>query len=100
MVMFHKIEIDLGRIKVGSENKFEFPYKDLDYISRITSPCVCTNITNYVKEKVIKGEYKPNSIPIHLNVTELPVSYTIAVEYMKDEIQYNQNLVFKAIIIE
>ena len=98
--MFAITEINLGRIKVGSINTLNFPYDDLDYISRITTPCTCTGVTNYTREKVIRGEYRPNAIPVHLNVSEFPVSYTIAVEYMKDGHQFNQNLVFKAIIIE
>lgn len=100
MVMFHKTEIDLGKIKVGSQNIFEFPYENVDYISRVVSPCVCTDVTNYVKEKIIRSKYIPKPIPIHLNVIEFPVEYTIKIEYMKNNVQYNVNLVFKAIITE
>lgn len=101
--MFLTDKINLGEVKVGSKNSLEFPYSDIDYISRVTSPCVCTNVSNHVKDKMIKGSYVPAPIPIHLKVegmTKHPRDYTITVEYVKDGHTITQQLKFTAIIIE
>lgn len=101
--MFVNTIINLGKIKVGSKNVFQFPYSDVDYISRVTSPCVCTDVSNHVREKVIRGSYTPKPIPDHLKlegVTEQPIKYTITVKYVKDGHEITQELTFTATIIE
>lgn len=103
--MFQLTKIDLGEIKVGSEHKLEFPYNgDINYIKRVTSPCECTAVKNYAKDKKIVAEYKAKEIPIHLKgegITQVDKSLTIEVEYVNtDGTEGKQNLVFTAIVKE
>lgn len=95
--MFQLTTIDLGEIKVGVEKTIEFFYgQDISYIKKITSPCVCTGVSNDSVNRKIIAKYIP-SLPTHLGVQEIDKQFNIEVEYVStDGTDGHQTLTFKA----
>lgn len=96
------IEID-G--KVGKEQTLSFYYDDkISLITRLETPCTCSDPRNIPNERKIEVKYKPVDVPIHLK-QEGKTGYTstkiIKVEYDNiDGTKGNQDLIFMAHITE
>lgn len=103
--MFNPTEIELGTLKIGKEEEFHFKYdNEVILVTRITSPCGCTRVTNDIPNKEIVVNYKPKDIPIHLKQIGqywYNSMYIIKVNYINTSgANLIQNLIFTAKIIK
>lgn len=90
--------------KVGEEQILSFPYENIELITRIESPCSCSEPRNLADKSKIVVKYKPVDIPKHLE-QEGKMNYTttkiIKVEYNStDGTPMKEELIFTAHITE
>lgn len=100
--MFKNTEIDAGHLKVGREVTLEYPYEDIRLVTRITSPCDCTDVKNDWKNNKVVVKYKPKDVPEHLKAIgkySYSVNKVIEVAYTNTSGQdCTQKLILKATI--
>lgn len=90
--------------KVGVTQILTFFYKDNVKVTKIVSPCACSEPKDNPLEQSISIKYKPNSVPKHLKLegkTNYVTTKNIDVYYHTgDGIEQYQKLSFEAFITE
>jgi len=101
-MMFQKTSHNFGTIKVGQEVIAEFPYNEsVQYILQV-SGCPCANVRNMAKQRVIRIEYTPDIIPLHLKAQGFYVkkqNYHVKAQLI-DGTQAETHISFEAKIIK
>lgn len=72
--MFKSVRVDIGTVKVGTEQRVYFPYEDIKEIIELSSTCGCGTPKEDKPNSRIESRYVPAPIPPHL-VRRLEFSY-------------------------
>jgi hypothetical protein len=100
--MFNITEIKLGTVKVGIPVLLEYPYTDVGLVTKIVSPCDCSEVYNKAKEQMIVIKYTPKPIPEHLKaVGQYKVAKSATITYngtAPEAPEMIQTLTFEAIV--
>ena len=82
--MFTEIKKDIGTIKVGSNNKIIFNFKNI-LLTKIQSSCDCTTVDCNQVEGILTVTYIPKPFPVHIKKTGQKIIHTekfVYVDYM------------------